>query len=190
MRATHFENVLILDGLLLECVGKILERLGDDVALISQADFDSRRQRIIGRLSHVGMVVWGNDIVTPLRLADDLKRPIAEDFVHVHIDRSTRAALYGIDGELVNELAIDDLLGSLHDRISDLLFEPSGLHVRLRGSLFDLRQRLDQIDIEHPTRDTEVLDRAHRLHSVIRLVGYLKLTQKIMFLPHFETSQL
>ena len=184
MRARHLQDVLVLLCLLFQLRRQIVERHRQLVSLVRQTDLDRRRKSVVRRLRHIGMIVRRDDVIAALRLADDFKRAIRQDFVHVHVDRCARAALNRIDGELVDEFAVDDLLRRLDERVADALVEPSRLHVRLRRRLLHLRERLNEVDVEPTARDAEILYGTQRLHAVIRLIRHLKFAEKIMFLAH------
>ena len=184
MRARHLQDVLVLLRLLFQFRRQIVERRRQLVSLVRQTDLDRRRKSVVRRLRHIGMIVRRDDVIAALRLAEDLECAVRQDLVHVHVDRCARAALNRVDGELVDEFAVDDLLRRLDERVADALFEAPCLHVRLRRRLLHLRERLDEVDVEPTARDAEILYGTQRLHAVIRLIRHLKFAEKIMFLAH------
>ena len=184
MRARHLQDVLVLLCLLFQLRRQIVERRCQLVSLVRQTDLDRRRESVIRRLRHIGMIVRRDDVIAALRLTEDFERAVRQDFVHVHVDRCARAALNRIDGELVDEFSVDDLLRRLDERVADALIQPSRLHVRLRCCLLHLGERLNEVNIEPTARDAEVLYSTQRLHAVTNLIRHLEFAEKIMFLAH------
>ena len=187
MRARHLQDVLVLLGLLFQLRRQIVERRRQLVPLVRQADLDRCRKGVVRRLRHVRMVVRRDDVVPSLRFADEFERTVRQYLVHVHVDRGARAALDRIDGELVEELSVDDLFRRFDERVADVLVETACLHVRLRRRFLHLCERLDEVGVELPPRDAEVLHGAHGLHPVVGLVRHSEFAEKIMFFPHRDT---
>ena len=184
VRAAHLEDILVLLGLLLELRSEAVESSREFLCLVAQADLDARRERVIRGLCHVGVVVRGDDVVTAFRLTDDLECTVAEDLVHVHVDGRTSTALDRIDRELVEELAVDDLISSFDQCFADLLVETARSHVGHGSCLLDTSDALNEIRIDYLTRDMEVIDGTHRLNTVVNLIRYFELTNEIMFFSH------
>jgi len=74
----------------------------------------------------------------------DLGRAVGDDLVGVGVGRGTGTGLVDVDGELVVEPAVDDLLGGFDDRPCLLLRQQAELQVGLRGGLLDQAERADE----------------------------------------------
>ena len=184
VRAAHLQHILELDGLLLELVGEAAERREEAHRFLVQADLDARRERVVRRLRHVCVIVRRDDVIAAFRLADHLERAVRKDFVHIHVDRRARAALDRVDGELVEEFAREDLVSGGDERVADLLRQAARLHVRERGGFFHGCDRLDEVGVDGLSRDVEVVDGAHRLHTVVDIIRHVELSNEIVFLAH------
>ena len=66
------------------------------------------------------MVVGVAIFVFALLVAQKLKGAVGDDLVGVHVGRSSRAALNAVHGELIVQLALDDLVASRANGVPDL----------------------------------------------------------------------
>ena len=71
---------------------------------------------VVRRLRMVDVIVGMDIVVVTARAPTDLERAVGDDLVHVHVEARAGAALQHIDGELVGERAVFDLLARLLDR--------------------------------------------------------------------------
>ena len=78
-----------------------------------------RREHVVGRLSHVDVIVGVDARVGALRLAEDLAGAVGEHLVGVHVVRRAGARLVHVDDELIAKLAGQDLVGGLDDGVGD-----------------------------------------------------------------------
>ena len=134
------------------------------------------------------MVVRRDDVVAPLRLAAQFERTVAQHLVHVHVDGCARTALNGVNGELIDESARDDLVGRLHEDIADLVREPPRVHVRKCRSLLYLCECDDEVRIKLLSCDVEILDGTHGLYAIVDIIGDFQFTEKIVFDSHSNRS--
>ena len=182
---SHLQDILELHSLLIQLICQAVQGCNELLALIVGAYLDARGERVIGGLGHVGMVVGGNDVVAAACLTFQLQGAVAEDFIHVHVDGSAYAALNGIQGELVQQLAGDDFVSSLHQQVTDFLGQAARRHIGKGCSLLDLGHGLHELRVNGLASDMEILLAPQGLHAIIYLVRYLKIAQKIMLCPHF-----
>ena len=116
-------------------------------------------------------------------MAQQLKGAVGDDLVGVHVGRSSRAALNAVHGELIVQLALDDLVASRANGVPDLAGQHAELHVRNGRGLLDQSKRLDKFreagDAHAGNR--EVLDGPVGLDSIICIGRDAHFTQKIMF---------
>ena len=188
MGTSHLEDGAERGRLFLKLRGEAVECGKEYCALCREADLDARRERVVRRLRHIRVVVRRDDVVASLRIAAQLEGAVAEHLVHVHVDGRTRTALNRVDGELVDVPACNDLVRRLHEHVADLVRETAGVHVRESRCLLYLCECLDEIGIELLSRDVEILDGTHRLHTVVDIIGDLQFTKKIVFRSHDTLS--
>ncbi len=80
--------------------------------LTRDGDVDCRREGVVGALPHVDVVVGVDRLVLGEAVAaEDLDRPVGDDFVGVHVARRPRSGLEDVDREFAVELAGGDFLG-------------------------------------------------------------------------------
>ena len=122
-------------------------------------------------------------LIFALAVPQELKGAVGDHLVGIHIGRCPRAALNAVNGELIVQFALDDLIASRADGIPDLAGQHAELHVRNGRSLLDLTERLDKFreagDAHAGNR--EILDRPIGLDSVICIGRDAHFTQKIVF---------
>ena len=95
-----------------------------------QGDAQGRGINVVGGLRAVHMVVGVAIFVFALLVAQQLKGAVGDDLVGVHVGRSSRAALNAVHGELIVQLALDDLVASRANGVPDLAGQHAELHVR------------------------------------------------------------
>ncbi|MCY1243761.1 hypothetical protein D9M72_567930 [compost metagenome] len=80
-------------------------------------------------------------------MAQDLKRPVGDDLVGIHVGGRAGSSLDHVHHELIVERAGLDFVAGGNNRLGPLGIELSQLHVRPRRRHLDLRERADQIRI-------------------------------------------
>ena len=136
---------------------------------------------VVGGLGHVDMVVGMDDGIIALLAAQDLNGPVGDHFVGIHIGRGARAALDGVDDELVVQLAFDHLVAGLDDGVGDLGIQGAGMLVGNGRCLFDLGQADDQLVMHRVAGDGEIQLAAQGLHAVVCVYGDFQCTDGIGF---------
>eukprot|EP01136_Pigoraptor_vietnamica_P003255 Opistho-1_new@32269 len=150
------------------------------VDLLGRSNVHRRGERVIGRLAHVDVVVGVHQL--PAELAtEQLNRAVRNHLVDVHVRLGSRARLPNDEGEFVDQLAADDLVGRLHDGISDLRVEAK-LHVDLCRRLLENTEGLDE-GLGHAltvTANLKVLERALRLRAPVTVGGDVDGTERVL----------
>ncbi len=80
----------------------------------------ARREHVVGRLSHVHVIVRVDAAVVALRRTEDFGGAVREHLVGVHVVRRAGARLVHVDDELVAELARQHLVSRLDDGSCDV----------------------------------------------------------------------
>ena len=84
----------------------------------------SRREHVVGGLSHVDVIVRVNEVVDAARAAEPLGRAIRDHLVGVHVVRRAGAGLIDVDHELIEEVAGEDFISRGDDRVGATAIEP------------------------------------------------------------------
>ena len=91
---------------------------------------------------------------------------IGEDFVAVHVVRSSSARLIHIDNELVPVFSGQHFVGSLYDRVGKSGFQSSGFFMRERRSSLDLNRCIDKSRHRPQAAYRKIPHGAQSLHPV------------------------
>ena len=181
--AAHLDDVRKLFGLGRESLLEIGHIAGQLAEHGIQGDAQGRGINVVGGLRAVHMVVGVAIFVFALLVAQQLKGAVGDDLVGVHVGRSSRAALNAVHGELIVQLALDDLVASRANGVPDLAGQHAELHVRNGRGLLDQTKRLDKFREAGDAHagNQEVLDGPVGLDSIICIGRDAHFTQKIMF---------
>ena len=148
-------------------------------APLSEARQPNRVYHVVGGLRHVDVIVRMNGSVLAALGAEDFVGAVGEDFVDVHVVRSTGAGLIDVDDELIAVLPGENLVGCLHSSHRPALIEPPFSLVSAAARLMDGRvdergKRLQSADREiltarsvcTPYKASADFERAERILSV------------------------
>lgn len=84
------------------------------------------------------------DIIVDADLAaGQLRSPVGDDFVSVHVKRRARPALDAVGDKPLIQLAGDDLVARLRDIPQTFIIQKSALVVAVGAGFFDLADRAD-----------------------------------------------
>ncbi|KAI6752933.1 hypothetical protein HG531_005102 [Fusarium graminearum] len=143
------------------------------------------RKSVVGGSAAVDVVIGVDRLLAAHGTAKNLNGTVGDDLVGVHVGLSTGASLPDDEREVVDELAISDLLGSLLDSGTDL-----GVYGKqFGGSTLQDTKRLDN-RWGHAVLglvDTEVLEGSLRLSSPVAVGGDLDLAKGIAFYQQQKT---
>ena len=138
---------------------------------------------IVGGLAAVDVVVGVDQRIIALFAAQDLDGAVGDDLVGVHIGAGARAALDGIDDELIVQPARDDLIARLLDGAGHLLPDGAGGQVGARAGLFDPGDADDHIPLQALAGDGKVFRRADGMDAVVNILGNVHFPDDIVLNP-------
>ena len=181
--ATHLQNTLEFFALLVEGGNEVFNRLQKHVAPEHQRKVQSRRIRVVGGLTEVGVVVRGNALVVALDGTQLFSSEVADHFVAVHVRGRTGTALEPVGHKLITVLAGDQLIARPDESVGDISRNRAEFLVGHGGSLLDIAEGDDKEGFlaHRHFRDVEVLLAAQRLHAVVAIIRYFQIAQKIVF---------
>ncbi|MNO46165.1 hypothetical protein D3C76_364480 [compost metagenome] len=148
-----------------------------------QAQTDGGRVGVVGRLRHVHVVVRVQVLVLTLLVAHGLQRDVGDDFVGVHVGRSTSTALDHVHHELVVVIAFDQAGAGCGDGSVLGIAQVTQLTVGVGSGLLDHGQGHDQLRVvrQRNTGEVEVVGSAQGLDAVVGISRNFKGTQQIFF---------
>ena len=183
MCAAGFQHVRELVGFPREAVGQRMRRGHERRGAERQREARGRRVHVVGRLSHVDVIVGMHPRVGAARLGEHLRRAIGEHLVRVHVVRRAGSRLVDVDDELIAKPAAQDLIGRLHNRGGDVAIEAAKRRVRFSRRFLDQDRGDDEIGRSAQSADRKVLGGASGLHAIVRVGRHLHLAQRIAFYP-------
>ena len=123
-------------------------------------------------------------LVLALVVAHNLQRTVGNNLVYVHIGRCSCTTLYEVDGELVAQCALHNLLASLFNGCTNCLVERAKRHIGVSGSPLYHSQSLYVIRVLTYRKAAyifKVNQCSQCLSSIIRIGRDLNLAQRIVF---------
>ena len=138
---------------------------------------------IVGGLAAVHIVVRVDQRIIALFAAQYLDGAVGDDLVGVHIGAGARAALDGIDDELIVQPARDDLIARLLDGAGHILPDGAGGQVGARAGLFDPGDADDHIPLQALAGDGKVFRRADGMDAVVNILGNVHFPDDIVLNP-------
>ena len=148
-----------------------------------EEDGQPRRRRVdvVGRLSHVDVIVGVDARVRAEPLPEDLGGAIGEHLVGVHVVRRAGAGLIDVDDELIAEPSVQNLVGGPDDRAGKAVRKAAELAVGLSRGFLDEDGGRDERRWRGDAADGKVLDGALRLPAVVGLRRHPDLAERIAF---------
>ena len=181
MRAPRLHDVIELSALRRQRVTQPFERGDQTIELRQTREANIGRNRVVGTLRHVDVIVGVHGGIRPARTAKNFIGPIRQHFVHVHVVRRSRAGLVRIHDKLVVVLAGEHFIRRPDNRVGEPSVQTPRLRVRHRCRLLDPDLRHDERPERREPADREVLLGAHGLHAVERIGGDFLDTEGILF---------
>ncbi len=80
-------------------------------------DVHGRGERVVRRLRHVDVIVGMDRLLRSHLAAGNFDRAVGDDLVHVHVGLGAAAGLPDAERELIIQLAGDDFVGRLDDKL-------------------------------------------------------------------------
>ena len=142
--ATNLDDVLELDALGLNGIAKQGDS-GDEalVDLDGSGNVHGSGEGIVRGLGHVDVVVGVNGLLGAELASEELNGAVGDDLVDVHVGLGAGTGLPNNQGKVVQELALDHLVGGLDDGLTNSLVEAVG-HVDGGGSALQDTEGLDE----------------------------------------------
>ena len=144
-----------------------------------------RRIGVVGGLVQVDVVVRIDGVVIAQRPAEDLQGAIGQHLVDVHVGRSARPALQGIDDDVLVERSGDHLPAGGFDGGELGVVPTAQFVVGPRRGQFDRAEGVNQPAMDRPVGQREVLDRPQRVDSPQRVGGHVAGSQQVGFAALF-----
>lgn len=141
----------------------------------------SGRESIVGRLTHVDVIVWVNRFLATQLTSEDLDGTVRNDLVDVHVGLGTRTGLEDDEGEVGVEFAGDDFIGGLADGIGDFGVEAVRL-VDGSSGFFENTESFNE-RFGHAflrSTDVEVLKGSLSLSAPVAVGGDLEGTESVL----------
>jgi hypothetical protein len=180
--APHFEHVGELARLLLERKAQLAHGTTEPVDREMQRDLHRGRIDVVGALAQVDVLHRMQVLVLPAHMAEELERPVGDHLVRVHVRGGARATLDHVDDELLQQLALADLLARAHDGLGFFIGKKTERIVRERRRLLHAGERANELRVDRDggPRDREILQRPQRVDAVIGLRRHGALAQQIV----------
>ena len=188
----HRHGVLKMRAASLEDGGKAAALFGqavrqfprgrDEIAQLEE-DRQPRRRRIhvVGRLSHVDVIVGVHPPVGATTVPEDLGGAVGKHLVRVHVVRSAGARLVDVDDKLIAQPPLEHVVGGPDDRSGKRRREAAEPPVGLSRSLLDQDGCRDERGRCGETANREVLHGARRLPAIVGICRDTHLSQRIAF---------
>ncbi len=179
----HLQYVVELFTFGSEGLDQAVEAGQQGIVTQQQAQADSGRVGVVGRLRHVHIVVRVQVLVLTLLVAHGLQRDVGDDFVGVHVGRSTSTALDHVHHELLVVVALDQSCAGCADRGVLGIAQVPQLTVGVSSCLLDHRQADYQFRVvrQRNAGEVEVVGSAQGLDAVVGISRNFKGTQQIFF---------
>lgn len=121
MGTTDLDDLLKVLHLHLESIAKALEgRQQSSLELQNSSDVHSSRERVVGGSRHVDVVVGVHRLLRSHLATQDLDGTVRDDLVGVHVGLGAGTSLPNDKREVVHELALGNLGGSLLNSLTNL----------------------------------------------------------------------
>ena len=130
-------------------------------------DMHGGRETVVRRLAHVDVIVGMDRRFRAEFLAELLVGAVGDHLVDVHVGLGAGAGLPDKKREMIVELAVDDLLRGLHDRLAAPAVERSKLEIGFRRRALDDGERSDKRARHALLADAEIAARALGLRPPI-----------------------
>ena len=147
----------------------------------ADGDMHGRWESIVGRLTHIAMIIRVHRCFGGHGAAQNLNRAVRDDLVRVHVGLSARPGLPNDQRKVIVKFAVDHLLGGLLDCGGQPCVKIAKSDVHFGAGHFDHTQRADDRDRLAFPPDGKVHDGALGLRAPILVCGDLKRAKAIGF---------
>ncbi len=182
VRAPDFGDAGVLDLLVQERVPQRGDRWEQPMHdLLHGGDVHGGRERVVGRLGHVDVVVGVDRLLGAHDPAGELDGPVGDDLVGVHVGLRAAARLPDVQRELVVERTLGHLARCLLDQVGQRAIELAEVAVHRGGRALEKAEGPDQRLGHGLGADVEVVQRALRLRPPVPVGGNLDLPHAVAF---------
>ena len=133
---------------------------------------------IIARLTEIDMIVRVDELTAALA-AENLRSPIRNDLIDVHVRRGAGARLKDIYWKVLIQAPVRHLLGCCLNRGSDLRVQKSQLGIHARRRSFQQAQRPEHGSRNAKSADGKIFNSTRCLDTIIRIRGDGQFTHRI-----------
>ena len=126
------------------------------------------------------MVIRVDQLVIALFPTQDLDRTVCNDFICIHVQRSSGAALDRVYDKLIVQLSGNDLVAGLGNGRCPLLIQLTHLKVGDGRRLFNLRHTVDQFRMHFQPRYIKILISTKRLNPIIGILRHFLFSDRIV----------
>ena len=184
MGAPRLDDVAELLGLHRQGIAQ--GRDGRDQAvhdLLGGGDVHRGREGVVRRLRHVHVVVGVDRRLAAAFAAGELDGAVRDHLVDVHVRLRPTTGLPDVQRELVVVLAVDDLVGGLHDQLRLLGRELAEVLVGEGGGLLEDGHAPDDGLRHAVVADGEMMERPLRLRPPVPISRHLDLAEAVRLPP-------
>ena len=180
LRATHLEHVVELVRLAVELSAQCFEALLERAEQVEHRKLASGGDDVVGRLSHVHVVVGVHGRIVAQGVAEHLARAVRKNLVHVHVRARTSATLDIVDNELIGKATSHDLFASSDDGRGLLLLKAASRAVGNGRGLLHQGKVADEHRVHRLSSNGEVALRTQRLHAVVGIDWNIHLANRVL----------
>ena len=162
------------------------QRLQQGLDAEISGQFDRSWVGVIGALRGIDMVIGVQVLVLAFGQPQKLQRSIGNDFIGIHIGRSTRPALNHIADELLVQPPCYQLITSLGNSLRLLFWNHTQLQIGVRCRFFHHTKSANQIRhfAELVPSDRKVFHGSGRVYAPISGIGDRHGAEEVVFLAH------
>src|SRR5690606_35503752 len=153
-------------------------------------DVHGSRERVVGRLALVHVVVRVDRRLAPPRVARGLASAVRDHLAHVHVGLSSGARLPYDQREVIAQPAVQDLAANTPYEVGLLTVQSGQLGIDEGSRLLEHGEAVDHLDRHALTDYLEVLTRALGLGAPVAVRGHLDLAQRVLLYPVLHGSML
>ena len=148
---------------------------------LRRRDMHGGRKSVVRRLAHIDVIVGMDRRLGAEPAAELLVGAVGDHLVDVHVGLGAGAGLPDDKRKMPVELAVDDLVRRLHDRLGAPRVERAEREIGLGGGALDDGERGDQRARHALLADAEILARALGLRAPIAVGRHLDRPEAVGF---------
>jgi hypothetical protein len=175
-------------GLLLQCGLECSGTVDERSVIEQEGETRGSREHVVGRLRHVHVIVRVDSRVRAARAPQHLRGTVRKHLVRVHVVRRSGAGLIHVYDELIAQPAGEDLVGRVHNRLSNFMLKAAGGRVGRSRCLLDEYGCCDELFRRAQTADGKIFDGALSLDPVVRIRGHGVFAERIALYSNHETT--